>query len=58
MIQHDENAGVDSDVEKIVDSNWSTAASDWLHVRTQYGHETLASSLLKLIFHILYAQNI
>jgi hypothetical protein len=47
MIQHDENAGVDSDAEKIAYSNWTSAASDWLQVRIQYGSETLASSLLK-----------
>jgi lactase-phlorizin hydrolase len=58
MVQHDENASDDSDVEKVADPSWSLAASNWLHVSTQYGSETLASYLLKINFpHSVYTEH-
>jgi hypothetical protein len=43
MIQHDEKAGVDSDVKSSVDPSWPSSAADWLHVRSKYCSETLTS---------------
>jgi hypothetical protein len=40
MIEHDEKAGVDSDVTISDDPNWSSSASDWLHVRAKYCSKT------------------
>jgi hypothetical protein len=57
MVQHYENAGDDSDVEKGADSSWSSAASGWLHVSTQCGSETLGSSLKNYFPHSVYTEH-